>query len=200
MYIQYFDLVSICATTANMFIWSQNSGETTIMYKMAWNDKKETKRVKSKTAIFLMFLVRIFLIPFKINRVKNEISFKFWSKPTIFHIILYWIPFFAIEISTVYLSKVSGLTEHMTSNSSTIEIYSKWIIYMTQISMFLPLLTCYKVGKKKLSADLFLGYAHCPGYTWCNCMSIFLQFFGSLAHIYHFMYSLELRGAIAPEF
>ena len=163
------------------------------MYKIAWKDKNETKRDKSKTTRFLRILVRIFLIPLKIDPIKNEISFRFWSKPTMGHIILYWIPFFAIEVYTFYLGKVSGYTDHMTSNSSTVEIYSKWMTYILQIAMFLPLMTCYKIGKKKLSADLFLGYAQCPGLTWCNLMAIFFQFFGSLAHVHSFMYTCDLE-------
>ena len=80
----------------------QHSTET-IMHKIAWKDKNETKRDKSKTTRFLRILVRIFLIPLKIDPIKNEISFRFWSKPTMGHIILYWIPFFAIEVYTFWL-------------------------------------------------------------------------------------------------
>ena len=162
------------------------------MFKMAWNDKKETKE-KSKTTIFLQFLLKIFLIPLTIEPIKNEIRFKFWSKPTMFHIMLYWIPFFAIEIYTLYLGRVSGLTHHIESNSSTIEIYSNWMVYITQLSMFLPLMTCYRIGQKKLSADLFLGYAHCPRHAWYNFLAIFLQFFGSLAHMFTFVYTCDLE-------
>ena len=105
------------------------------MLKMAWNDKKETIREKSKTTTFLQILLKIFLIPLTIEPIKNEIRFTFWSKPTMFHIMLYWIPFFAIEIYTVYLGRVSGLTHHIESNSSTIEIYSNWIVYITLITL-----------------------------------------------------------------
>ena len=165
------------------------------MFKMAWNDNKETirKREKSKTTIFLQFLLKIFLIPLTIEPIKNEIRFKFWSKPTMFHIMLYWIPFFAIEIYTLYLGRVSGLTHHIESNSSTIEIYSNWMVYITQLSMFLPLMTCYRIGKKNLSADLFLGYAHCPRNAWYNFLAIFLQFFGSLAHMFTLVYTCDLE-------
>ena len=163
------------------------------MYKMAWNDKNETKREKSKTTIFLRFLLKIFLIPLTIEPVKNEIRFTFWSKPTMFHIILYWIPFFAIEIYILYLGRVSGCTQYIESNSSTIEVYSKWMVYITQLSMILPFMTCYRIGKKKLSADLFLGNAHCPRHAWYNFLAIFLQFFGSLGHMFALVYPCDLE-------
>ena len=163
------------------------------MYKIAWKDKNETKKDKSKTTRFLRILVRIFLIPLTIDSKNNLVSFRFWSKPTMGHIILYWIPFFAIEVYTFYLGKVSGFTDHMESNSSTIEIYSKWMTYILQIAMFLPLMICCKIGKKKLSADLFLGHVHCPGLTWCNFMAIFFQFFGSLAHVHSSIYTCDLE-------
>ncbi len=163
------------------------------MYKMAWKDQNETKRDKSKTTKFLRLLVRIFLIPLTIDPTKNEIRFMFWSKPTMFHIILYWIPFYGIEIYTFYAGKVSGLTDHIASNSSTIEQYSKWLQYIIQLAMFFPLMLCHQIGKKKLSADLFLGYAHCPGRTWCNFLSIFLMFFGSLAHMLYYMDTFDME-------
>ena len=160
---------------------------------MAWTDMNETKRDKSKTTIFLRSLIKIFFIPITIDPVRNEIHFRFWSKPTILHIILYWIPFLAIEMFALYLAKVSGLTDHIESNSSTIEMYSKWIQNIIQLAMFFPLMICYQIAKKKLSADLFLGYACCPGHSWYNCLSIFLQFFGSLAHMIYFAHSCDLE-------
>ena len=163
------------------------------MYKMAWKDQNETKRDKSKTTKFLRLLVKIFLIPLTIDQTKNEIRFMFWSKPTMFHIILYWIPFFALEIYTLYLGKVSGLTDHIELTSTVIEQYSKWFQYIIQLAMFLPLMLCYQIGKKKLSADLFLGCAHCPGHVWYNLMSIFLQFLGGLAHMLYYMHTYDLE-------
>ena len=163
------------------------------MYKMAWTDKNETKKDNSKTTRFLRFLIKIFLIPITIDPVKNEMNFRFWSKPTILHIVLYWIPFFAIEVYSLYLANVSGLTDHIDSTSSTIEMYSKWMSYIIQLAMFFPLMICSQIGKKKFSADSFLGYAHCPRYAWYNCLSIFLQYFGSLAHMIYFMNSSDLE-------
>ena len=160
---------------------------------MAWTDKNETKKEKSKTTRFLRSLIKIFLIPITIDPVKNEINFRFWSKPTILHIVLYWIPFFASEIYSLYLANVSGLTDHIDSSSSTIELYSKWMTYVIQLALFFPLILCYQIGKKKLSADFFLGYARCPGHAWYNCLSIFLQYFGSLAHMIYFMHSSDLE-------
>ena len=117
----------------------------------------------------------------------------FWSKPTMFHIILYWIPFFALEIYTLYAGKVTGLTDHIATASTTIEQYSKWFQYIIQLAMFLPLMLCYQIGRKKLSADLFLGYAHCPGRAWFNFISIFLQFLGGLVHMTYYMHSFDLE-------
>ena len=160
---------------------------------MAWKDQNETKRDKSKTTKFLRLLVKIFLIPLTIDPTKNEIRFMFWSKPTMFHIILYWIPFFGLEIYTFYLGEVTGLTDHIAANSSPIEQYSKWFQYIVQLAMFLPLMICYQLGKKKLSADLFLGYANCPGRTWCNFMAILLQFLGGFVHMWYYIDTCDME-------
>ena len=149
-----------------LLFWCKNSSDTNMAYKIAWNDKIETKREKSKTTRFLRFLVRIFLIPLTIDSTKNEISFMFWSKPTMIHIIIYWLPFLAICIYCNYLMKVSGLINHFESNSSIVELYSNWIMYIVQLVILLPFMTCYQLGKRKLKADWFLSFNNCPGHAW----------------------------------
>ena len=168
------------------------------MYKIAWNEKMDMKKDKSKTTRFLQFLVKIFLIPFTINPTKNEISFMFWSRPTMIHIILYWVPFLSINIYCYYLGEVSGLTNHYVSNYSTPELYSNWIMYIVQLVILLPFMTCYQLGKRKLKADWFLSFDKCPGHAWCNILSMIFQFFGSFAFFYAktYTYALEFHTFI----
>ena len=154
------------------------------MYKMAWIDKKVVKKDVSTTATFLRCMVKIFLVPLTVDKQKNEVRFNVWSKPFMFHVILYWVPFLAIGAYAWYLVEKSGFLASLATRYTPIEEHTAFMTYLQQITMILPALTCYKFGRSKLRAALFCGSTRFPRHTWYNIASICFQFSGSLAHIY----------------
>ena len=151
---------------------------------MAWFDKIMVKKDVSTTARFLRFMVKIFLLPLTVDKQKNEVRFKVWSKPLIFHVIIYWVPFLAIGTYAWYLDEKTGFIASLATRYTPIEEHTAFMTYLQQITMILPALTCYKFGRNKLRAALFCGSTRFPKHAWYNIASICFQFSGSLAHIY----------------
>ena len=117
---------------------------------MAWFDKIMVKKDVSTTARFLQFMVKIFLLPLTVDKQKNEVRFSVWSKPFIFHVIIYWVPFLAIGTYAWYLDEKTGFIASLATRYTPIEEHTAFMTYLQQITMILPALTCYKFGRNKL--------------------------------------------------
>ena len=110
---------------------------------------------KTQTARFTLFLIKIGFIPINLNKEKDQVSFDFWSKPTMYHFLILS-PCFILNFYLFYVLLFETDFESMVEQFTTIEQVSLMASSLLGWSLIFPFLIAQGLASSSVHSTLII--------------------------------------------
>ena len=100
---------------------------------------------QTKIELFMRLLLKICYLPGILDKENRTISFKLWSRPTITHVIIYWILYLCFYNINVFMVVSIDLMEKVMAVQSFVEFVSLATVWLTIFAIFMPILIFRKI-------------------------------------------------------